>query len=197
MDGWLVPSTPRRLDGCEQFSGIDASVIDFWRWAYSDLRDNTVRGVLAEFLVAVALGRTETRRKGWDNFDLLTGSGLRVEVKASGQLQSWPQAAVSRLDFGRVAARTWDEKTNQFGAEPEVRADVFVFAVQSCMDPAAYDPLSLDQWQFFVVRAERVRECGHRSVSIRWVRQHAEPVTFAGLAEAVENASDDSREAAS
>ncbi len=35
--------------------GLDAAVSDFWRWAFSDLRDNTVRGVLAEFIVAAAL----------------------------------------------------------------------------------------------------------------------------------------------
>ena len=96
---------------------------DFWRWAWSDLRDNTVRGVLAEFIVAAALGRTATRRKGWDNYEVQSDSGVKVEVKASGYLQSWAQAKHSRLDFGRVAARSWDENTNDFGAEPEVRAD--------------------------------------------------------------------------
>lgn len=53
--------------------------------------------------------------------------GLRIEVKASDYLQSWaPQATYSRLSFGRVIAHTWDANTNEFGAEPEVRADVFV-----------------------------------------------------------------------
>jgi hypothetical protein len=88
------------------------------RWAFSDLRDNTVRGVLAEFIVDAALGRTATRRKGWDNYDVQSDSGVKVEVKASGYLQSWAQAKHSRLDFGRVAARSWDENTNDFGAKP-------------------------------------------------------------------------------
>jgi hypothetical protein len=129
---------------------LDATVADFWRWAFSDPRDNTIRGVLAEFLVAAAVARTDTRRKGWDNFDVQARSGIRVEVKASGYLQSWPQAKHSQLYFGRVAARTWDENLNEFGTEPEVRADVFVFAVQTCKDPAAYDALDLSQWQFHV-----------------------------------------------
>ena len=34
-------------------------MLDFWRWAFSDLRDNTQRGVLAEFLVALALGHRD------------------------------------------------------------------------------------------------------------------------------------------
>ena len=88
-DGWLVPAPPQLLEGSDVFVGLDATVVDFWRWAFSDLRDNTARGVLAEFLVASALGRTDTRRKGWDNFDVQTATGVRVEVKASGYLQSW------------------------------------------------------------------------------------------------------------
>jgi hypothetical protein len=70
------------------------------------------------------------------------------------------------LDFGRVAARSWDENTNEFGAEPEVRADVFVFGVQTCKDPAAYDALDIAQWEFYVVPAGPVRQCGYRTVSI-------------------------------
>ena len=103
-DGWLVPAPPQLLEPDDAFHGLDAVVSDFWRWAFSDLRDNTVRGVLAEFIVAAALGRTATRRKGWDNYDVQSDSGVKVEVKASGYLQSWAQAKHSRLDFGRIAA---------------------------------------------------------------------------------------------
>jgi hypothetical protein len=138
-------------------------------------------------VTVVAVGRTGTPRKGWDNFDVLTSSGVRVEVKASGYLQSWPQARLSRLGFGRVAARSWDENANEFGAEPEVRADVFVFAVQRCEDPNAYDALDVDQWDFYVVAAEHVRACGYKTVSIAWVRRYATPVAFSALAETIES----------
>jgi hypothetical protein len=188
-DGWLVPAPPQTLEGTDAFADLDATVVDFWRWAFSDLRDNTVRGVLAEFLVATALGRTAVRRKGWDNYDVLSGSGVRVEVKASGYLQSWARAKHSRLDFGRVAARSWDENTNELSAKPEVRADVFVFAVQTCRDPAEYNALDISQWEFYVVPAEHVRACGYKSVTISWVRRCAEPVDFARLADAIEAAS--------
>lgn len=44
-----------QLTGNEEFTlyGTSAgiTVMDFWRWAYSDLIDNTQRGVMAEFLV--------------------------------------------------------------------------------------------------------------------------------------------------
>jgi hypothetical protein len=187
-DGWLVPGPPQALEPDDRFTGVDASVVDFWRWAFSDLRDNTVRGVLAEFLVAAAVGRTTERRKSWDNYDVRTASGLRVEVKASGYLQGWAQAKHSQLSFGRVTARSWDENTNEFGAEPEVRADVFVFAVQTCKDHASYDALDISQWAFYVVAAKNGRACGYKSVTIGWVQQFAEPVSFEGLGAAIEAA---------
>lgn len=186
-EGWLMPPPAQELEPGDRFAGIDASVVDFWRWAFSDLRD-TVRGVLAEFLVASALGRTGLRRKAWANHDVESESGIRVEVKASGYLQGWPQAKVSRLSFGRVAARSWDEDTNELGVEPEVRADVFVFCVQTCKDHATYDALDVGQWEFYVVPARHLRECGYKSVTIGWVRRLVEPVTFDRIAAEVESA---------
>lgn len=45
----------KQLDGTEEFTvdgeGAGFTVNDFWSWAYSDLLNNTLRGVLAEFLV--------------------------------------------------------------------------------------------------------------------------------------------------
>ena len=48
-----------QLTGNEEFTlhGASAgiSVKDYWSWAYSDLIDNTQRGVMAEFLVYSSL----------------------------------------------------------------------------------------------------------------------------------------------
>lgn len=44
-----------KLYGNEKFTlcgnDLEITVSDFWSWAYSDLLNNTSRGVLAEFLV--------------------------------------------------------------------------------------------------------------------------------------------------
>lgn len=61
VDEMTVVPDPIALDGSEQFAGVDASVLDFWRFAMSDLRMNNVRGYLAEFLVARAVGATSNR----------------------------------------------------------------------------------------------------------------------------------------
>ena len=34
---------------------------EFWEWAYDDLLANTTRGVLAEYIVAKALGIRDTK----------------------------------------------------------------------------------------------------------------------------------------
>ena len=118
-EGWLRPAPPQAL-GHRPLRGRRRDGAGLLARAFSDLRDKTQRGVLAEFLVALALGRIETRRKAWDDSDVTTGSGLRVEVKASGYLQSWAQAQHSRLSFGRIIARTLD--ANADGSAPSPRS---------------------------------------------------------------------------
>lgn len=48
-----------QLTGNEEFTlhgkSAGITVMDFWRWAFSDLIDNTQRGVMAEFLVYSSL----------------------------------------------------------------------------------------------------------------------------------------------
>jgi len=187
--GWLYPSPLRRLDGSEGFTGHASApfrVGDFWAWAYSDLRANTIRGVLAEFLVARAVGDERPMRVEWDNYDVVAPDGTRIEVKSSAYLQSWPQRRPSSLSFGRISAKEWDEATGAFSAERRVRADVFVFAVQTQRDPAAYDPLDVSHWRFWVVPGGVVRERAGRTVGIGWVRRHGSgPHRYEDLATAI------------
>ena len=52
----------KKLDGAETFKTaegsplVSADILDYWRWAYSDIVGNTNRGALAEFIVARAIG---------------------------------------------------------------------------------------------------------------------------------------------
>ena len=53
-----------RVQGDEAFYAAGGaqgfSVLDFWQWSMADLVSNTTRGVLAEFIVAQALGIATT-----------------------------------------------------------------------------------------------------------------------------------------
>ena len=180
---WMTPRPPTRLNGLERFVELDASVLDFWRWAFSDLRENTVRGILAEYLVAKAVRDNRDLRISWDNFDVRAAEGTTIEVKCSAFLQSWPQRTHSRLEFARLRARSWDASTNVFSDEELVRADVFVFAVQTQREPDQYDMLDLSHWQFWVVSGVIVRQQRVKSVGIGWVQRFATgPVTYPELA---------------
>lgn len=186
---WLQPKPVEPLGGGEAFVGIHATVSDFWSWAHSDLRDNTERGVLAEFLVARAVGATQGIRVSWDNYDVLAPDGTRIEVKASAYLQSWTQKRHSQIVFGRLSGLEFDATRNEFGTERRVRADVFVFCVHTERDPAIYDALDVSKWEFYVIDAQAIHEAGTRTVGINWVRAQAgEPVSFERLADAVTRA---------
>src|ERR1017187_7036003 len=124
---WLVPKAAQRLTGDERFTGSPLTVADFWRWAFSDLRTNIVRGILAELLVAQAVGDPSPLREAWDNWDVTTASGVKVEVKSSAYLQSWNQRKLSSIVFSGLTGRAWSDDRNEREAERSLRADVYVF----------------------------------------------------------------------
>jgi hypothetical protein len=62
--GRLVPKAVQQQTGEERFSDDSSSVLDFWHWAFSDLRTNIVRGALAEYVVAQAVGDPLIAQRG-------------------------------------------------------------------------------------------------------------------------------------
>ena len=150
----------------------------------SDLRANTVRGTLAEYLVATALGLDGTPRVDWDSCDLRLGS-CRIEVKSSAYLQAWQQRGPSKATFGGFTARTWDPRTG-FSSEKDYNADVYVFALMTALDHAEYDALNTDSWHFWVLPVAAIRARGARSMSLTTLRAlGGEPLAYADLRNAV------------
>lgn len=153
---------PRRLSGEEPLVSPDGeqvgSLIDFWRWAYSDLVGNAERGALAEYIVACALGINHKVRIGWDKYDLLTEEGISVEVKTSGYLQTWEQKELSNIIFGIQPTIGWDSKTNQYDNEPKRQADIYVFCVHKHQEQETIDPLQISQWDFYLMATKVLNE---------------------------------------
>jgi hypothetical protein len=177
------------LTGDEGFQGMNATLRDFWAWSTSDLRDDTIRGILAEFIVAKAVGTRTDVRISWSNFDVKAPGDVCVEVKSSAYLQSWKQAKPSQIRFSGFFARSYDEEAERFSPEPEIRADVFVFAIQTCTEPQAWDAVDLGQWEFYVASAEAIREYGYRSAGLPTVRRFGKgPFAYSELAQAVQAA---------
>ena len=135
-------------------TGIAPTVKDFWQWSASDLLNNTTRGVLAEFLVAHALGiHKEGFRVEWDAFDLETCDGLKVEVKSAAYVQSWPQRQLSPIRFNVAPKkRIWEAAVDRahWYDPPRRVADVYVLCLLEATDPEEIDPLDVKQWVFYV-----------------------------------------------
>lgn len=181
---WITPIARQPLKGNERFVGLDADVREFWAFAMSNLAINNVRGYLAEFFVAKAVGATGARIE-WDAFDVLTPEGIKVEVKSAGHLQAWAQRRLSRISFGSMKGRTW---TPEEGESPEatLNADVYVFAVQTATSHETYDVLDVGQWEFYVVSRAAIDGTGYRSIGMPTLRALVEePVPYAELGDAI------------
>ena len=74
--------------------------------------DNTTRGLLAEFLVAAAIGQHREPRTEWLPYDLITKSGITIEVKSAAYIQSWKQTFPSKIQFGIAPRKNlWDAES--------------------------------------------------------------------------------------
>ena len=153
----------KRRTGDEQFyqngNLLNLSLINFWQWSVSDLVSNATRGILAEYIVAYALGLTEGVRTEWDAFDLLTKDGIKIEVKSAAYLQTWYHKKLSAITFSIRPTRLWNASTNELATELKRQADIYVFCVLNHKEKdSLLDPLNLEQWEFYFLRASVLDE---------------------------------------
>lgn len=167
---WLQPPPREPLLGKQPFAGFDATVQDFWRFALGDLRMNNARGYLAEFIVGKALGIENIRRTEWDAYDILW-TGITIEVKSSAYLQLWDQRRVSTIQFTGLTGTRWHPRHDLDPSGRRYNAMVYVFCVQTAIDHEHYDPLALDQWNFYVVPRTALSALGQKSIGLSRVKE--------------------------
>jgi hypothetical protein len=122
----------------------------FLKWAFSDFLSNSLRGILAEYIVAIALDCTDKPRTEWDAYDLKTADGTKIEVKSSAYLQSWEQKKPSAIRFDIGAKQSWDAETNISQHEAIRSADIYIFSVFATQDRTIANPIDTSQWFFLV-----------------------------------------------
>lgn len=141
------------LHGNEEFRGPGIrkplQLVDYWRWSGSVLLDNTSRGILAEFLIATALGLHKKPRREWDEFDLRMASGTAIEVKSSAYVQSWKQSKPSVIEFRIAPHRSWNAETGEYREGIKRWADIYVFCIFKGKKPL--HPLNTSKWEFYVL----------------------------------------------
>ncbi len=165
MDADLGPVLPKMREPTDRFyveSGFQGATLgDYWRWSSSSVLDNIERGIVAEFLVANALGLTDEPRVEWGSYDLKMPNGTKIEVKSSAYLQSWRQKKYSTIEFGIARTKeAWDPHTGKSQKQdpPKRIADIYVFCLLKHKEKATVDPLNAEQWEFYVVPTLRINE---------------------------------------
>lgn len=162
-NSWAFPALQTsRKSGGEHFSvsgePLNLRLSTFWQWSSSDLVSNAMRGVLAEFLVASALGLADGVRNQWDAFDLLLPDGTRIEVKSAAYLQSWAHTKLSNIIFTIRPTLAWSAETNQLSSELRRQADIYIFCLLDHQEKATLDPMRLEQWKFYLLRSSVLDE---------------------------------------
>jgi len=150
------------------------SLLDFWRWGFSDQCDDDLKGYFAEWMVGTLLDlpMNTSRRISWADSDLITPSGTRIEIKASAYWQSWkllnedgsrksmPPAVTADpafIRFGGLQARTAITPAPE-GDSRRFKSDIYVFCMHSQTDPSAWDAWTLAHWEFYVMTREELAE---------------------------------------
>jgi hypothetical protein len=162
----------------------DASLLEFWRWAFSDLCDDDVKGIFAEWLVIKLLNIPHLRRISWANSDMMTVEDVRIEVKSSAFWQSWklvdelgaalvepakPACEESKVRFSGLRAR--DAVTLARRSDTRAfKADVYVFAFQNERNPSRWNAMDLSQWEFYVCTRMVLASIAGDSVSLSNLR---------------------------
>ena len=190
LDLGAIPTI--RKTGAEPFllagRSIGADLLGFWQWSSSELVGNALRGVLAEYIVATAVGANGGVRTQWDAYDVETADGIKVEVKSAAFLQSWWQAKLSSIQFSVRPAYGWDAETNSRSASRNRPADVYVFCVLAHKDKRTANPLNLDQWVFYCINTAAIDQklAAQKTLSLSRLRRLGPvEVRYAGLAQAI------------
>ncbi len=148
----------QQLTGDEEFilhdANIGITVMDFWRWAFSDLIDNTQRGVMAEFLVYSSLNRITLdtqKRENWLSFDVTSPSGRRIEVKSAAYIQTWtPENIFAQIRFDIRKKLAWDNVTATSATVAKRNCDLYEFCLFTAKTKEV-SILNLDYWDFYVL----------------------------------------------
>lgn len=152
---------PKVKSGNEYFTDgknkLGIQLIEFWKWNQSNLLSNSLRGHLAEFIVSRALKIETSQRVEWDNYDLETFDGRKIEVKSASYIQCWAQSRFSSISFSIKASKgsrdheLYDGNSRRWG-------DYYIFCLLSCKDQKLIDPLNVNQWSFYVVNTSALDE---------------------------------------
>lgn len=161
-----------------------ASLLDFWKWAFSDLCDDDLKGIFAEWIVLKLLSIPGIRRMSWANSDIITPDRVRIEIKASSYWQSWklldemgvlrptplhPVSSKTQIRFAGLKARNAVAVANS-SDQQLFKSHIYIFAFQHEKDIERWNAMDLSQWEFYALPVSTVSALGWKSISLIMLR---------------------------
>lgn len=132
----------------EEMAGF--TLADFWQFEYSNVYN--LQEVLAEFIVAKALGINEAHNTDyWTLYDIKYRN-QRIEVKQSSYYHPWNANGniLEQRTFGITKANSNYENSdaeNKF----ERQNDIYVFCLNTGRTKETAYPLNLNNWEFYII----------------------------------------------
>lgn len=187
----------KKLTGAESFTNTGDkhfNVLEFWQYGFSSLNSNVLRGALAEFIVENALKQNDGIgiRSPWGDYDVLHAQ-TKIEVKSCSYIQDWDQSKFSRIMWSGLKAKELYysdvvKKYAELDLVPDYKSDIYVLALFKHQDHSTLDILDMDQWCFYVLSKDQLREVSgdKSSVSLSCLeKKGVEPVLFSNLRNAI------------
>ena len=164
-----------KLSGKEKFTQhgneTNLSILDFWQFKFSNIYN--MQEIMAEYLVAKALGKDEADNDAyWTLFDIAY-SGKRIEVKKSSYYHPWNEdGKISDQRIFSIAKANSSYEDNTKENRYERQNDIYVFCLNVGKTKEEANPLNLDNWQFYIVPTSFINEnCGNnKTISLGRIR---------------------------
>ena len=166
-----------KMTGKEKFTldkaELEFDYADFWRFHYSNIY--SLHGEIAEFVVARALGVTESQNSEyWTLWDT-TYRNKRIEVKATAYYHLWnSNGNISKQrTFGITKANGSYDPANSGNNEFCRQNDIYVFCLNTGETRETSNPLNLNNWEFYVVPTVVIDEkCGdNKTISLGKIKK--------------------------
>jgi len=187
-----------KLTGSEQFKKTGPkkfSVLEFWQYGFSSLNSNVLRGALAEFIVENALKDSMEIevRSPWGDYDVLY-KGKKIEVKCCSYIQDWDQVKFSTIQWSGLKAKElyYSEavtRLSDLNTTADYKSDIYVLALFKHQDHETLDILDMDQWCFYVLTKQKLREVSKDRATAtlaQMQKNNIQPVSFNELKNVIE-----------
>lgn len=129
---------------------LDYEIGDFWKWYASNLLHGPLRGALAEYIVAKALGIECDERNIFAPADLCY-DGHQLEVKSTAYLQQ-------KQDLHLTKRLSFDIGEHRHNGETKRHSDFYIFCLYHCKDLQNHNVMQMKDWTFYILPTPQINE---------------------------------------